>query len=92
MLRPMLLLFTQEGCPACNAALPDFEKFKARNPTAMALQFDADGPYAAHFVGKRIRATPLYLLRNGDTGVAHEGRMTCDLLERWIKAATGAIS
>ena len=89
----MVLLFTQEGCTACAAALPEFERFKARNPMQLALQLDADGPYAAHFFGaKPIKATPLYVLKRGEEGVTHIGTMKAEQLEKWLKAASGALS
>ena len=87
MSRPMVLLFTQAGCPACRAAIPEWEKWKTRNPMALGLHFDADGPYAAHFGLKVIRATPLYVLRSGDEGVVHEGLLKAEALEKWISHA-----
>jgi hypothetical protein len=72
-------------------ALPEFERFKSRNPLQMALSFDADGPYAEHFLGKPIRATPLYVLRGEDSGVTHEGVMKAEQLEKWVRDAQGAM-
>jgi len=92
-MRPMLLLFTQSGCPACEAAIPEWERFKSRNPRVMAIHLDADGPYPAQLGLKRIKATPLYVLRDGETerGVTHEGVMKAEQLEKWATAATGAL-
>jgi hypothetical protein len=93
----MLLLFTERGCPACATALPEFERYRSRNPMQMALVLDADGPYAAHFVKKAIRATPFYMLRSGDDGqgaargVMHAGVMRAEQLEKWVGAAMKAI-
>ena len=91
-MRPMLFLFTQQGCPACAIALPEFDRYRLRNPMQMAITLDADGPYAPQFVGK-IRATPLYVLRaNGEEkGVTHEGAMKAEALEKWVNAAVKAI-
>jgi len=83
--RPMLLMFTESGCPACEAAYPEWERYKSRNPMQLALEFDADGPYALHFGLKKIRATPIYVLRSGEQGVVHEGVMKADALEKWVK-------
>lgn len=86
--RPMLLLFTQAGCPACEAAIPEWERYKVRNPMQLALAFDADGPYALHFGLKRIRAAPVYVLRSGEEGIIHEGVLKADALERWVKSSS----
>ena len=88
----MVLMFTQDGCPACDAAYPEWERFKARNPLAMALSFDADGPYPANFGLKKIRATPFYVLKNGDEGVTHEGAMKAEALEKWVKTSMDSLS
>jgi hypothetical protein len=87
----MLIFFTQKGCPACAQAKPEFEKFKARNPFAFALEADADGPYPAQLGLKRIQATPLYLLKIGDQGVLHTGMMKADQIEKWIKASEASL-
>lgn len=86
--RPMLLLFTQRGCSACAAARPEFERYKSRNPLQMALELDADGPWAAQLFGKRIRSTPLYVLRTHEASESHEGMMKLDQLEKWVKASS----
>ncbi|HUI23293.1 MAG TPA: thioredoxin family protein [Nitrososphaerales archaeon] len=88
-MRPMLLFFSADGCPACEIAKPEFEKYLSRNPLQMALRLDADGPYARHFVGKTIKVTPLYLLVNDGRVVGHEGAMKAERIEKWIKAAKG---
>lgn len=89
----ILLLFTEKGCPACAQAKPEFERFKSRNPLIMALECDADGPYPIHFGLKKIRATPLYVLKATEgEGVTHEGGMKAEALEKWVKAAMGALS
>jgi hypothetical protein len=90
--RPMLLMFTQGGCPACEAAIPEWEKFKGRNPMQLSLQFDADGPYAEHFGLKKIRATPIYVLRAGEQGVVHEGVLKAEALEKWVKNSIGELA
>jgi hypothetical protein len=89
--RPMLFLFTQKGCPACAAALPEFDRYRLRNPMQMAITVDADGPYA-HFVGK-IRSTPLYVLRwnQEEKGVTHEGTMKAEAIEKWVSGAVKSI-
>lgn len=87
----MVLLFTQTGCPACAQALPEFERYKTRNPLMMALEFDADGPYAEQFVKKPIRATPLYLLKFGEEGVTHEGAMKAEQVEKWVNAVVKSL-
>ena len=81
----MLLMFTQGGCPACEAAIPEWEKYKARNPLQLALELDADGPYPANFGLKPIKATPIYVLRSGEEGVVHEGVLKADALEKFKK-------
>lgn len=86
----MLLFFTSHGCPACAQAKPEFEKYKSRNPLQLALECDADGPYPAHFGMKRIRATPLYVLRVGEEGYTHEGMMKAEQIEKWVKAVHAA--
>ena len=85
----MLLLFVQHGCPACAIAIPEFDRYRLRNPMQMALVLDADGPYEKHFVGKAIRSTPLYVLRaNGEEkGVTHEGAMKAEALEKWVNTS-----
>jgi len=92
-MRPILLLFTQRGCSACAVAIPEFERYRTRNPMQMALVLDADGPYEKHFMGKAIRSTPLYVLRsNGEEkGVTHEGAMKAEALEKWVSSAAKAI-
>jgi len=86
-MRPMVLLFVQEGCPHCEIAKPEFERYKSKNPSQMALVFDADGPYAEHFTGKAIRVTPLYVLRGNDDVLArYEGVFKAEALEKWVKA------
>ncbi len=92
-MRPMVLLFTQRGCPACAVAVPEFERYRTRNPLQMALTFDADGPYANHFVGKAIRAAPLYVLRSREEerSVTHEGLLKAEALEKWVNAALKAM-
>jgi hypothetical protein len=89
----MLLLFVQRGCPACAVAVPEFDRYRTRNPMQMALVLDADGPYEHQFVGKAIRSTPLYMLRaNGEKrGVTHEGAMKAEQLEKWVSSAAKAI-
>jgi hypothetical protein len=57
----------------------------------MALEFDADGPYAGHFIGKRIQTTPLYALKVENELVLHEGSMKAEQVEKWVKAAIGAL-
>ena len=84
-MRPMLLLFTAKDCPACAAAIPEFERFKGRNPMQMALQLDADGPYVESMGMKQIRETPLYVLRLAEEGVTHVGLMKAEALEKWIR-------
>ena len=91
-MRPMILLFTSRDCPVCLAALPEWERFKTKNPMAMAVAFDADGPWPLHFGIRKIRATPLYVLKNGDEGVTHEGLMKAEALEKWMRAAVGVTS
>lgn len=88
----MVLLFTQAGCPACEAALPEWERFKTRNPLTLALSFDADGPYPEHFGLKKIKSTPLYVIKIGDEGVVHEGAMKAEAVEKWVKAAVGRLA
>jgi hypothetical protein len=85
----MLFLFTQHGCPACAIALPEFDRYRLRNPMQMAITVDADGPYGPQIVGKAIRATPLYVLRaNGEEkGVTHEGAMKAEQLEKWVNTS-----
>lgn len=87
MIRPMLLIFTQEGCPACEKALPEVEKFKSRNPMQMVLVLDADGPFADSFGVAPVRVTPMYLLKLDDRGVKHDGFMKAEQVERWMKQA-----
>ena len=83
----MVLMFTQEGCPACKAAGPEFDRFLSRNPLVMGLKLDADGPYAPHFLGERkIRATPLYVIRHEGAREIHEGGMKAEQLEKWMRA------
>jgi len=89
-LRPVVYLFTADGCPACAHAEPEWERFKQRNPATLALEFDAEGPYPSHF-GIRIVETPTYVLRVGERAVPHSGAMRAEQLERWIKAATRAV-
>jgi len=89
--RPMLLMFTEAGCPACEAAIPEWDRYKARNPMQLALEFDADGPYAEHFGLKRIKATPIYVLRAGEEGVVHEGVLKADALEKWVKSSMDSL-
>lgn len=86
----LVLLFVQQGCPACAQAAPEFEKFKQRNPFQMALTLDADGPYAERFVKKQIRETPLYMLKLGDEGITHAGVMKAEQVEKWVNAALKA--
>ena len=85
----MVLFFVQQGCPSCESARPEFEKFKRRNPMQLALELDADGPYPKHFKVK-IRVTPTYVLKNDEMGVVHEGAMRSEQIEKWVRAAIGA--
>lgn len=87
MIRPILLVFTADGCPACEKALPEVERYKSRNPLQMVLVLDADGPYAERFKLAPIRATPLYVLKLDDRGVKHDGFMKAEAIERWTKQA-----
>lgn len=87
MIRPTLLVFFAEGCPACEKARPEVEKFKSRNPMQMVLVLDADGPFAEHFGVAPVKATPLYVLKLDDRGVKHDGFMKCEQIERWVKQA-----
>lgn len=89
-MRPVLYLFTAEGCPVCAVASVEWERFKKRNPAFLALEFDADGPYPAHF-GLKIRATPTYVLRLAEKGIPHSGAMRAEQIEKWIKAATRSL-
>jgi len=84
---PTVLLFVADGCPACDAAKPEFERFKTKNPTILALMLDAFGPYPDHF-GVKIKLTPTYVLKLGDQGIVHPGAMNATALEKWIKAYT----
>lgn len=88
-MRPMLLMFIQQGCPSCEMARPEFEKFKRRNPMQLALEMDADGPFPSHFKVK-IHVTPTYVLKNDEMGVVHEGAMKAEQIEKWVRAAIGA--
>ena len=91
MNRPMVILFTSAGCPACAAAIPEWERFKSRNPLSLALALDADGPFVAHFGLKPIRVTPLYVLRSKEHGVMHEGVLKAEALEKWVKTSAEAL-
>lgn len=82
-----LYVFYANGCPACDAAKPEVEKFKTKHPLQMVLTLDADGPYAERFGIAPIRVTPLYLLKVGDRGVKHEGTMNAAALDKWITRA-----
>ena len=84
---PIVFLFTQGGCPVCEAAIPEWERFKTRNPMQLALHLDADGPYPAHLGLKKIAATPMYVVKAENLGVIHEGLLKAEALEKWIKAA-----
>jgi hypothetical protein len=89
--RSTLLVFLAEGCPSCEKARPEIDKYKRRNPLQMVLVLDADGPFAAQFDLAPIRETPLYVVKMADRGVKHVGWMKAEAMERWAKIATATM-
>jgi len=74
------------GCAACAAAAPEIEKFMQKHPELMVLILDADGPLIGK-LGVKIKATPTYIFRMGDSGVTRSGAMKCSEIEKWIRGA-----
>jgi thiol-disulfide isomerase/thioredoxin len=83
--REILYLLKQDGCEACAAALPEFDRFLAKHPSVTALVYDANGPFAAQ-LGVKIRSTPTYVFRRGGEVVKiAEGALRLADLERAMK-------
>ena len=83
----MLLFFYAKGCPACSVARPEFEKFLAEHRMVNGIAVDADSPFVSLSGRKKIRATPLYVLRKGGETIAHEGVLKAGQIEKWLRTA-----
>ena len=82
----MILLFTTNGCAACEAAIPEFEAWRAAHPLDMALVLDANGPYPTKYKVK-IKATPTYaVVDSGEILAKHDSAMTAKQLDRWLRS------
>lgn len=81
-----LVFVYMPGCEACEAAMPELDKFASSNPNTMIVRVRADGPMVDRLVGKRVKATPTYVYRRGREGFTHEGMMTAKAIHQWIDA------
>ena len=85
-----LFYFFEDGCEACAAAEPELDEWIRAHPAAQVLKLQAGGPFAG-ILGRRVRATPTYLLRYGARGAVHEGALSAGELETWINEATAEL-
>lgn len=86
-----LIFVYQAGCSACEAAMPELDKFAAENPRLMIVKIKADGPHVLSLTGiKRLQATPTYVFRRGYDGVTHIGALKAKEIEKWMRAVINA--
>lgn len=81
-----IIFLYRHGCSACDAAMPELDKFMMANPRIMVVKLDADGPFVERMTGMRkVEATPVYVYRRGNGGVSLVGAMKNKDIERWLK-------
>lgn len=81
-----LIFIFRSGCEACEAAVPELDKFARTNPRMMVVKVNADGPHPFAYGIAHVRATPLYLFRKGRDGYTHAGVLKAKQIEKWIDA------
>lgn len=81
-----LIFIFANGCGACEAAMPELDKFMAANPRLMVTKIEANGPFVERLTGiRRVEATPMYVYRRGNEGVVKVGAMKVKDLDRWLR-------
>lgn len=81
----LIVIFTAPGCAACEAAIPEFEAWRAGHPTDMALLLSASGPYPERW-GLKVKETPTYaLVENSKVLAKYVGAMKSKQIERWVQ-------
>lgn len=84
-----LLFLYRAGCGACDAAVPELDKFMHSNPRLMVTKLDADGPHVERMTGlRRVEATPVYVFRVGGDGIMKVGAMKAKEIEKWLTRVT----
>jgi len=85
-----LFFIRMDGCEACEAAMPEVDKFTSKHPRTMVLTIDANGPIPDQ-LGVNVRATPTWVFRRGQDAVVKVGFMKVTEIEKWIKHLGGTL-
>lgn len=83
--REVLYFASARGCPACEAAAPELDRFMRKHPELIVLTIDAEGPFPER-LGLTIKATPTYALAVGGqvVGAVHGAMRVADI-EKWLR-------
>lgn len=89
-MKPALLFIYAEGCPACEAAKPELEKFRRAYPQIFVRGYDLTKPPGAggwpHNGGWQPTATPTYLATFANRQpVGYVGTMTHGQLTKFMR-------